>query len=591
MPVPAAKKKTVPAKSGTKTVPGKGAKKITRYADRPLKYPFYQVLLCCAHRDDHFEYIDDPFADDPKGDPDLLSDPKNRRPLPIREGEDNCYDGPITADTAKKLLHWETEPDFKRRKMDEDPNHDPKGLSFGAEFLLTDSEKNKVMCWNNATEGYMNRPFDINHAKSLAQDVLTKNWRVNEENIIISKTGLVISGQHRLIGLILAVEEWKKNFEHWKDNWPTEPVMESFIAFGMDEDPATIHTIDNVKPRSLGDVFYTMPIFSDMGKDDRVEMTRMLSYAVTLLWKRTGGGRKMEGGERTGGDSDHYINYMTHSAAIDFLDRHEKLYDAVKFIYQEDGAKQKGQFTGDEPAAPQSEEEKEKFRGKKISGVLKIQRGHAAALLYLMGQSATPEARADEYYTYGGNKSEKRLDWKRWKQACEFWSELAAQELPWTKMVKDSLANLNDTEKDHEANAMERNCVIVNAWNKYKIEEPFAYEYPNTLHPEFTFGTDNTRSVLPQHEPWLGGIDKGTVDEKSVKQTKEEAEKAKTAAREEKIAKDIARGRTVLGADTNKKVAPAKGNGNGKGKPGAKKPAKKPVLAGGLGHVEEPSDE
>jgi hypothetical protein len=547
---------TVPAKSTTRTVPAK-EKKTRILQERPIKYPYYNVLICCNNVPTH----------------------KDKKGNPVE------YDGPLTADIAKQLLEWETEPEYVKRRLTEDPELKESKLKFGDEFLLKDADGNKVMCWANC----MNRELVMSQAKKYAQDILTKNWFVNCENIIIGCTGLVISGQHRLVGLILAVDEWKRQ-QHWQEVWDTEPVLETFVAFGCSEEAKVIRTIDNVRPRSLGDVFYTSPLFANKSQHDRAEMSRMMSFAVDLLWKRTRG------------DKDAFVTDMSHSAAIEFQERHAKLLDCVKHIYDEDGGKP--------PVKDTETEEVEEITGKVISSGLRIQRGHAAALMYLMGQSATREAAVDEYYAPGANKSEKRLDWKHWDLACKFWSELAAQELEWAQTVKDAIIALNTTMEGTigtvaiTGSNREKWAVITNAWTKYRLKERFENDKPEMLHPEFTIDVDNNRrKITPANEPVIGGIDLGMMDEEDTTSlSKEEIEKKKEEARVEKINKKLNEGKkNTVTADAGKKTVPNKeatppsGNGMGRdannkpiGKTPAKKPTKKPAEALRGGTSNEP---
>lgn len=519
--------KRLSEKPTTRTVPVKLTKKKV-LAERPVKYPYYKAMICC---------LDNPAHVDEKG----------------KQVE---YDGPITVEIAKQLLGWETEPDYVKRKLAEDPNYKESKLKFGGEYLLKDADGNKVICWNNCT----NRPLTESHAASLAQDILTKNWRMNLENIIVSKTGLVLSGQHRLIGLILAVEGkdgWRKQ-QHWQQVWDEEPIIETMVAFGCEETPEVLRTLDNVKPRELDDVFYTSPLFADKTTEARREMSRALKYAVELLWKRTRG------------DGDKFIEHQTHSASIDFLDRHPKLLAAVKHIYDEDGGK------------VIDVDKDEEFVGKAISSGLRLQRGHAAALLYLMGQSRTKDAVSEDYYLPGAVQSEKRLDWTCWEMALQFWTDLGEQKLEWAQTVKEALACLNDPDKGFSANNREKHAVIVNAWTKYRIKEKFQYDKPEKLHPEFTIDEmTNRRKISAENEPVLGGIDRGTLDIADVDEsglTEEQAEENKEKARVEKIKNTLDKGKPpIVKMDPDKKVLPNSGkpktpskNGPAIGKPALK---------------------
>ena len=161
-------------------------------------------------------------------------------------------DDAVTVEFAKKLLGWQSEEDYINEEtegMDKEAKAKVKGVEFGKDYLLTDVEGSKVRCLNNLR----NRPFSQSWALELAQSILNKQQKFNGESIIIGKTELVLSAQHRLIGLVLANQIWegKGNLkkkegdqsDHWKEKWPTPPVWEGVVVFGVDEDEETVHTL------------------------------------------------------------------------------------------------------------------------------------------------------------------------------------------------------------------------------------------------------------------------------------------------------------------------------------------------------------
>src|SRR5574337_1244132 len=100
----------------------------------------------------------------------------------------------ITVARAKELLGWENEDEFYERLKKDDPEVSREACTFEEEYLFLDEDKRKVRCWNNVH----NRPFTMGWARSIAQDILNRKWHLNLETIIISSTGAVLSGQHRL---------------------------------------------------------------------------------------------------------------------------------------------------------------------------------------------------------------------------------------------------------------------------------------------------------------------------------------------------------------------------------------------------------
>jgi len=130
----------------------------------------------------------------------------------------------LTCAHAKQLLGWKTET---------------RTVKFHDRYLFKDEENCKVQCSCNRK----NRPFDDSWARSIAQDILNKRWKLNLETIIIGRDGQVLSGQHRLIGLILACQLWQKH-SYWSKVWNTEPSIETLVAFGADESEEATRTLD-----------------------------------------------------------------------------------------------------------------------------------------------------------------------------------------------------------------------------------------------------------------------------------------------------------------------------------------------------------
>lgn len=450
-----------------------------------------------------------------------------------------CEDaiGPITAAQAKQLLGWETEADFVARKLKENPNAKQSKLMFKNDFLLVDSQDRKVRCWHNAK----NRPFDEQHARKLSQDILYRNWMLNLENIIVSKYGTVTSGQHRLIALVLAVDDYYAHEAHWKEYWAEEPWIESTIAFGGEEDDRTLRTLDNVKPRTLSDVFYTLPMFAKLQPAQRRLCSRMMDNAVDLLWKRT----------RAKND---WQKFQTHSASLDFSERHPRLLTCVNEIFNRN-------------------------KDNQLSN-LSLYPGNCAALLYLMGSSSSDH---EDYHHYEGH-SEQVMSWDMWDKALQFWQELS-DKTDRMEPIQDKLGAMASEEGGKSGTPRERHAVIAKAWDFYIKDEEFGVE---ELELEYQQHPTNLTMHLI-NEPLIGGIDCGTgTPEISDKQKAEfqaniDAAHAARAAdltgasrvrdAEAKLAavKPAVSSPVTVTADATKKVLP-----NNK-KPAAKAPAAKPA--------------
>lgn len=362
---------------------------------------------------------------------------------------------------AMFLVGWETEEEYKKRKGNK--------VEFGDDYLLKVGGI-KVRCNNNSR----NRPFDEGHCKSLAQDILFGNWCLNLETIIISRTGLVLSGQHRLLALILAYYEWKTNPMRYK-LWKEAPTIECLLAVGCSEDQKVIQTLDNVKPRTLSDVVYTSGMFNDLSSPDRKEASRYLDNAVDLLWRRTGQAR-YEGNR-----------YQTHSSSMGFLGRHPKLNESVRFLFDAN-------------------------RDRSLSS-LKMSVGHMAALHYLMGCSTSTKEDYKESIKKNKNSlpDEKGLKWDNWDKVCEFFALIAAKSES-VEPIRNLLGSLAGLESKEGNNTVEKICILVKAWNIYNLGGIIDEDRIRLVEgDEISIGSEGQRKLV--NEPIIGGIDLGSTSD------------------------------------------------------------------------------
>lgn len=359
------------------------------------------------------------------------------RPIIYKTVESQICQGAdaITAQVAKDILGWETEKEYAERKVKENPGTKLEAWTYGDAFMLKDEHGNKVNCWNNMD----NRPFDEQWSRGLAQTILRRQWAgpttipgetVNGSTIVISRTGKVESGQHSLVAVILAHQMWEKNRKA-HDQWAEPgPVIETIVITGISEDSRVLMTVDNCKPRSESDVFYTSELFRNLLPVDRKECSRMLATAVDVLWRRT-----------------HTQGYKTHSEVVGFVDRHKKLLKGVEHLFVENSSKS-------EPS-------------RKIAK-LRISAGMGAALCYLMGASG-PKTDGDVYRNRMP-PSEKDIDWERWDKAKEFWALLGSS--PQFKIVRTALARLVDSSNEGDNIGLggrepEKVAILAKAWDTF----------------------------------------------------------------------------------------------------------------------------
>lgn len=352
-------------------------------------------------------------------------------------------DDPITVEYAKQLLGWQEEPEGKK---------------FGEEYVkeVKSLVGVKVRLHNNVN----NRPIYISNVHDLCQEHLRKRWRINCENLIVGKTGLILNGQHCLLSLILAADLWNKDKDKYPE-WTTEPTMEKLVAFGCEESDDVVNTLDTGKRRSLMDCIYRSDLFKNLEGKDRRTVAKICEFAVRQVWSRTGVGNAFSPGLRG-----------THAEFLDFIDRHPKLLECVKHIFEEEG---------------------EGEDSKKISRVISC--GYAAGLLYLMGCSKTDPAA----YHEADPPNENMLDWSEYDKATEFFVFLAGKD----KKLSAISQALGKMVEDDDSSTQSKVAVIIKAWNLYSTGQLITVE---ALQLEYV--TNDDERTLNEF-PILGGIDLG----------------------------------------------------------------------------------
>lgn len=449
---------------------------------------------------------------------------------------------------ARALLGWEDEGAYAERIMRErnaiskerfyywPPNKVPPGLEDNPdkapEWLFKDLGGNKVVLTNNVG----NREFKLPHCMSLAQDILNRRWKFNGESIIVGKTGITISAQHRLVALCLAGQIWGGvDHDKWLSKWPSEPWIEALVVTGVDEDDDTIRTIDNVLPRTLKNVVETSPIFADLRPQAKRECSRMMSAAIDLLWLRTGAGATINGA----------TTYRTHSVEMDFVANHPRLADCVRHMHIEN--------TGE---------------GRAIS-VLEISAGQASTMLYFMGSAATP---GDAYRDVPTpmDRNEASLDWQLWDKAKEFWFMLAADKPAMTPLRQALQFVHPDTGK--KKSAAEKHAILAKAWGCFLkghklstaldpqqgISVDLALTYDKELNDDQT-----VKDMWLDECPVFGGIDAGVaVERKTVDDdeglTPEESKKLLRQAKEKEVLESVEKAKKQpKGGGSNREKTPA----------------------------------
>lgn len=420
------------------------------------------------------------------------------------------YDGPLTVDIAKKLLRWESEAEYTARMLKTEPNSKETKWRYGEKFLfrdcsgLTEGAGAKINCWSNPK----NRPFVRKRALMYAQDILNGTYRMNLEPIIVGCYGNVLSGQHRLTGLIFAAQEWEKcklknnqGGGKWEQYWKTLPYIETTVAYGCSEDPEVIRTLDNVMPRSLSDTIYTSPVFMNLPDDlARQECSRMMDYCVDCLFKRT---KQLSA----------WNKFQTHTFAMNFADSHPRIEQCVAHIY--------------------------KNNRDRVISKLRLSPGQSAAMLYLMGASAT-----DEMDYHGSeNKTETLINWANWDKALAFWNALVNPATKEMENLRSALQNLKDPHTGGKCRELVKQMVLSLAWNVWVDDGPIT-AIDLEIGPYLTWSTDRDRTIVTE-EPTVAGIDQGAIkgggeepdvgdpDEAEAESVKKEKEAIRTAQLDE----------------------------------------------------------
>lgn len=356
----------------------------------------------------------------------------------------------ITAEVAKAVLGWTDDAALAKKEGHDFP-------------LLKDLNGKAVYCLNNIK----NRPLYPAVYEAYRQEILNRRWKFNGEPIIIGTTGIVLNGQHQLVGLVLAEQERtsKEKASHWEENWPVPCSIDKVVEYGVEETDEVVNTMDTCKPRSLSDVIFRSEHFRDLAASDRRVAATMTQSAIALLWERTGAG------------SD-FVKKRTHSESIDFLQRHLRVLEAVRHVLGEYGSKWE-------------------VNNKRVSA------GVMAGLMYLMGTSTSD---ANEYHA-SDKSGEHLLDFALWDKATEFVTLLCGSS-PDFQEVRYALAELVDSDTGGESTPDERIAVLVNAWHAFANDAPLV---ASKLIPQFKVDREEgTREMI--QPPTIGGIDLDFVE-------------------------------------------------------------------------------
>ncbi len=380
--------------------------------------------------------------------------------------------------------------------------------------------KVKVWCRNNVT----NRPLYLSRVAELQQEILQGRWRFNFEPIIIGKTGLILNGQHQAVALILAEEQRTLSApngaaHHWQEvKGLTDPLtIDKLVCFGAEEDDETVNTMDTCKPRSLADVIYRSSYFKQFKLADRKTVSKMLDYAVRMMW------------ERTGVKSDPFASRKTFSEALDFVLRHNKMLEAVSHIFEEYG------IASLSKKVTVNVDGKSKEEGPSKVTVLKykincglMSPGYASALLYLMGTSASDGLRDTDgalldYKSAEPGPNESMLDFSHWDKAIEFWRRVSRIPVdgletdPEFQAIREAFAKVSTVNPPVGIRLHDKIAVLSLAWQEFVAGNQITMD---KIIPDFgepvQEGLNWVRNLLDPYS--IGGIDLGNPMKKEKKE-------------------------------------------------------------------------
>jgi len=413
----------------------------------------------------------------------------------------------LTAAVAKEILGWE-EVEAK------DPSCYPElARLFQANVRL-------LKC-------HRQRPIQLSWVRTLCQEILNRKWRLTGYTIQIGKTDIVMDGQHRLLALVLAAYVWAREASlHWRGLWPTEPVLETAVAYGIDEDDDTFQAMNCVLRASPADTIYRSLVFAGKSSRDRKVLSLIAEYAIRLLWERTWIKREA------------YTPYWTPAEAMDLLGRHPRIKDCCLHIWEENLEGKIGKY---------------------------LPPGAAAGMLYLMGCSASDL----DTYRHANPRREEVLDWSRWNAACNYWTYLVGHDTLLSPIRKAIEAAAN---ADGEpASRDERLAILTKGWLSYAATgrvDALVREDGGTILPDLAYRVDrNDDGTIASRElidrPLVGGIDQGKPNDGDFAEEGDSAELApalieveerKVAIRQEK-AQEVLRRRGLSVANLAGRLA------------------------------------
>lgn len=376
----------------------------------------------------------------PEADPtnDSIQDASNQRDVVYPDLQISVYSkdndqGLLTADDAKYLLGWE-EPSEEKEFED---------------YMLLDTDGKTIVCTNNVSNRYFNNSL----AERWKWEILRGHWEQNGETMKIGKTGITLDCQHRLVGLVLAVQEWKKEPERFP-YWDEEPCIPAIVVVGIEENRRVVNTINVGKTRTVADAIYASGLFYNVTSRDAKALSRVTDLASRHIMLRS-----------------HYENsddcpYIENAEVVLFLETHPRILESIQYVFN---LQQDSDFD--------------------IGRHVKL--GYCAAFHYLMATSKSDPKKYDG--------SENSLDFSRLEKSDRFWVNYAEEHTWFSPIFK--IFNTMDN-REFPPYPQEKYSVLVNAWKCWIGNKK---PTPTTL--SLKYSKDESGFQTLAEYPLVGGID------------------------------------------------------------------------------------
>ena len=281
-----------------------------------------------------------------------------------------------------------------------------------------------VVCTNNTK----NRPFNQKRSIELALIILSNQWVMNGEPIIVGEYGQVLNGQHRLFAIVFAYWMIMCDTEGQFSISADDLEIQTFMVLGISEDPKVVNTMDTGRRRSTSDAIIASGLLDDYKPSKGIAKlaSKGLENCLRWLWPRIHV------------ESESFTTKRNHLDSIQFLRDHPRLIELVVSL---------------------SKVQAKKRAVTEACGIGSF--GLVCGLAYLMATNLTDPAK------YNGKGETCNYD--AWDKSFEFWMAIAESEkimLPMNGKMGDARRNCGGFGVDY--------CMLqlwIQAWKCFSQED------------------------------------------------------------------------------------------------------------------------